>query len=964
MARFARIAATLSALVCVVAHAATQRFDLPAGKAGVTLLEFARQAKLSVVFNFNAASACQTRAIRGSMEPTRALHRMLTGSGLSFRFTDAKSIAVRLIRERACTAAPDGPDSIAQVRVLGTAYSGEIDTPMGVNPLRITAADIRALGVATPYDALRTLPQNFGGGPTEDTHLGRDAATNSAIGNGLNLRGLGSGATLVLVDGRPLAPSGTAGAFTDISNIPLAAIDHFDIFLDGGSVLYGGSAVGGIVNFVLRHADGVEFEGRMGGLTPGSMGEQRLSGFWGEHWDSGRVSLTYQYYERDPLWASARPQATSDLKPFGGTNFDTAAGNPGTVVSVSSGQTWAIPPGQKGTGLTPADFAAGTQNLNDRYTHTTVLPWEDLQSIIASGRQELGESWNLFADALVDSRHVRAMQAAETSSVLVTTTNPFYTNPVPHSTDPLEVLYGFDKDLGPLTLRNVVDSGQVTAGAHYAGASSWDGQLYVGYSFENQHQVQDNTVNYAALASALADPNPLTAFNPFGDGSVTNPQTVAQIRAQSQYRLRSNLQFANVTATGTLGYLPGGDLKLTLGTDYRIQHFDSSALASGPTPVTDTLGRRVLAVFEQLKIPLLGVRNALPGLAQLDLSGGLRYEHYSDVGQVVMPQFGFEASPLMGLTLRGTWGRLYRAPDLTDLSETANLSVITVLPDPKTPSGLSNVLVWTGNNASLRPETAKSWTLGGTYVPPFLPEASVALTYFKTVFSDLVGPAPDLSLSALSDPALTWLVSRNVSEQTRAYICQHTTFLGTAAECLKMPVGALIDLRLHNLTTIKTRGIDLIGRYTLELKRSTLTFGLLGTYILEYAEAQSVNSPLINVVNTPHDPIDVRLRGSLTWSYGGLSLAGFLNFQDAYHDTDSQSARHVPSWTTADATLSYVLPESWVAPFAGLNVSLNALNVFNSYPPFLNNSAEQIGYDEENGDLVGRAVSISVRKRW
>jgi iron complex outermembrane recepter protein len=962
MARFISRGTALTVLVCTVVHAQVQSFDVPAGRAGETLLEFGRQAHLTILFNFSIVNACQTNAIRGTLDFQRALKRMLEGCGLKFSFTDFDSIVVTPIRAAAVYTDLDGPDRLLQVNIVSSPYSDdEMESPIGSVPLRITSADIRDSGAATPFDLLKTLPENFGGGPTEDTHLGRDAQTNTALGNGLNLRGLGSGATLILVNGRPLAPSGTAGAFTDISNLPLAAIDHIDIASDGGSILYGGSAVGGAVNFVLHQAEGVEMEGRMGGLTRGSVGEQRWSASGGHRWDGGQFSITYQYYQRDPLWASARAQATSDLTPFGGLNFDTLLGNPGTIVSTTTGQTWPIPAGQNGQGLKSSDFTPGPPNSYNRYLETTILPWQDLHSLVVNGSLKIDENWKLFLDSLVGLRHVGASDGGETAVLPVTKANPFYVNPIAGSSAPVDVLYGFGKDLGPIRLDNRVRSGQVSMGAEHGGPNQWSEQLYAGLAFEDQYQTQANRVNYSALANALLDKNG-TLFNPFGDGSNTDPNTLAAIRAEGAYGLKSRIYFSNANAQGPVLTLPGGDLTLTTGADVRIQDLESYGHAPGAPQTSESLQREILALYQQAIVPIVGPGNSVWGLNHLDLSTGVRYEHYSNVGQVFTPQFEFRAVPIPWLTLRGSWARLYRPPNLPDLVESGNLSTIRVLPDPTAASGLSKVLLWAGNNADLRPESAKSWTLGLTLHSESHPENSIALTYFNTVFSNLVSNAPDLAPNMLEDPALTWLVDRNVTDAIRQRICEHTHFFGVSADCLNAGIGAVIDLRLHNLATIKTRGVDLISHYSFELKRSTLALGLLGNYILKYAEAQTVSSPLTSVLNTEHNPINLRFRGSVTWKYGGFSIAAFGNYQHGYQDVESQ--RHVPSWTTADLTLQYTMPEEWKGLWGGLGVAVSALNVLNTYPPFLNNYAEQIGYDEENGDLNGRSVTLTLRKRW
>jgi hypothetical protein len=93
--------------------------------------------------------------------------------------------------------------------------------------------EIEQAGLTTTTELVNTLPQNFCGGPNENTVRGNGAETNSGLGSGMNLRGLSDDAALVLFNGRGLAPSGTAGAFTDIGNISLAAIDHMEVIQEG-----------------------------------------------------------------------------------------------------------------------------------------------------------------------------------------------------------------------------------------------------------------------------------------------------------------------------------------------------------------------------------------------------------------------------------------------------------------------------------------------------------------------------------------------------------------------------------------------------------------------------------------------------------------------------------------------------------------------------------------------------------
>jgi iron complex outermembrane receptor protein len=109
-----------------------------------------------------------------------------------------------------------------------------------------------------------------------------------------------------------------------------------------------------------------------------------------------------------------------------------------------------------------------------------------------------------------------------------------------------------------------------------------------------------------------------------------------------------------------------------------------------------------------------------------------------------------------------------------------------------------------------------------------------------------------------------------------------------------------------------------------------------------------------------HQPVDFRARASATWQWREWEATGFINYTDDYRDVASQPARHVSSWVTADLNLVYRFPRH---SHAQTSVALSSQNVFNTRPPFLNNPVG-IGYDQENGDLTGRAAVISIRRSW
>jgi iron complex outermembrane receptor protein len=134
----------------------------------------------------------------------------------------------------------------------------------------------------------------------------------------VNLRGLGARATLVLIDGRRAAPSGSDASFVDIENIPKGLIDHIDILTDGGSAFYGTDSVDGMVNVVLRDRfSGVEILAESGDATQGGQSYLQLTSRAGTRWDTGRVFADVDWYRRDALPADKRPFMNPNLTPEG-----------------------------------------------------------------------------------------------------------------------------------------------------------------------------------------------------------------------------------------------------------------------------------------------------------------------------------------------------------------------------------------------------------------------------------------------------------------------------------------------------------------------------------------------------------------------------------------------------------------------------------------------------------------------
>jgi iron complex outermembrane receptor protein len=993
---------TLAALASAsgpVAPAETETaraINIPAGPAAHTLIrEFADQTGLQLLVDFEEIRNLDTPAVTGQLTASETLARMLEGTRLTFEFVNEWTVAIVPKPDSALADGASGLDGrgagqsessdlergdrgyafespsdlrledLEQVLVLGTYFRGM--APVGAQAITIRRSDINRTGYATVQDVVRALPQNFGGGPSEDTTLGYEAGTNSSRGTALNLRGLGASATLVLLNGRRLAPGGTEGAFVDVSDIPLSAIEQIDILPDGGSALYGSDSVGGVVNFTLReNYVGRETQLRAGAVTSGALDEYQFSQLVGTRWENGNGLLALEYYDRGRLPADDRPQMASDLRPFGGDNFDTERGNPGTIIIGS--QRWAIPRGQDGRSLTASDLTAGTANLHNRQEGRDVLSEQERLSILGTLRHAPTERVKLFTDALFVQRDVYARDPALTTDLLVPTTNPFHVNPAA-DTVPVVVGYSFRDDLGPITSDVRVRTANFAFGAVIDAGAGWRISTTAGHAHSGEDGRIDAFVDFTALTKALADSNPETAFNPFGDGSHTNPSTLSVIRASSVFDAESDVGSISAVAEGPIGSLPGGAARAAIGVEYRRDTFDwslrtvSRADPTGEaTARSNSLERDARAAFMELLVPVIGAGNRRRGFERLQFSASSRYELYDDFGSTLTPRLGVSWAPTSTVVLRGTRSKSFRAPNMYRLDESGSGSMIVPLADPLSTRGASSALLWFGGNADLQEERADAWTAGLDFASSTLPGLSVSATYFSIEFEDQIRNIP-ISAGILLNPDYRDAVYRSPSPEQRERVCSRSRFVGIPGACNSAAIDLLIDARSNNVATVRTRGLDLVSSYELESAIGSFDFGLNASYVFEYSQAVRVGAPLKDLLDTEHSPVALRARGSLSWERRAVGAAAFFSYSDDYRDTISLPERRIGSWTTVDLQLSYRATDHGFLGKAGTRFSLNIRNVFDEDPPFVNNSSG-LGFDPENADLLGRLVSFQVRRDW
>ncbi len=181
---------------------------------------------------------------------------------------------------------------------------------------------IRASGEATLERVLRQLPQNANA-TAESFGSNLNSVRNLAGASTVNLRGLGSESTLVLVDGKRIGHSGLLGGVTDISSIPLSMVERIEVLLDGASAVYGSDAVGGVINIITRRDyEGAELDFNYNTPRDGSYDEWRGSISGGFNAGGTRIRASVSHSEHSGLDGADRDVTLFERSTFDGPQFD------------------------------------------------------------------------------------------------------------------------------------------------------------------------------------------------------------------------------------------------------------------------------------------------------------------------------------------------------------------------------------------------------------------------------------------------------------------------------------------------------------------------------------------------------------------------------------------------------------------------------------------------------------------
>lgn len=865
--------------------------------------------------------------------------------------------------------------------VTGTSIRGV--APVGAPVLGLTQEDIQLQPSSTTTELLRQVPAVLALGASEGYRgEGNNANANITGGNGVNLRGLGTEATLTLLNGRRLPASGVQGQYFDPSIFATTAIGRMEVMADGGSAIYGSDAVGGVINILTRrNYNGAEAYVRQGFAD--DVNSTQAGAIVGTTWRNGGAMVAYEYFTRDALMASDRAFYTDDLSAFGGADLRQNLSSPGNIIV--GGVFYPIPSGQDGTSLSAGDLlpasATNPVNLESRYQDTTAFPGQDRHSVLARIDQDLTPGISAWVEGFYAHRQIDESVGALNAALNVPATNAFFVAPAGATLSPCSsrvgapagtlcetINYSFLNDLGPRVRDAFSEVYQVASGFDADIDGNWGVSASVSFGQNIDSRTHD-TINNNQLALALLDSNPLTAFNPFGDQGATNPETLEKFRGFQTVATRALLTDFNLKVDGSLFSIAGGDVRAAIGGEYQMHDWRYNVLDNSRTPdtssVTETLSlseRNVKSVFAEVFVPLVGSGNAMPGVEELSLSAAVRYDDYSDFGTTTNPKFSLSYVPVDGLTLRGTYGTSFRAPTLSDI-DPANVVIFAEnFVDPTSSTGTTRTLfVRGGNTTDLGPEEATIWSLGADIEPVSVPGLRVSLTYFNVDYTGRI-ESPGANRAALTsalEPLLGDLVIRNPSLDLVQFFMDDEGYFSPPENPAN--IKAIVDGRKVNVGALQTEGLEGTIQYRTDVGEGTLSAGVLGSYVLNFKRRVFPNEPIRDLVNTFSNPLQFRMRGNLGYSLDQFDAIAFVNHSGGYiNDTVNPDVR-VPSYTTFDLGLRYRIEPGFLS-INEVELSLDVQNLFDKDPPIVLTPVP-LPFDGQVADIFGRQVKIGLRVR-
>ena len=909
-------------------------------------------------------------------------------------------------------------DATQRVEITGSSIK-RINAESSLPVQSYTADDIKKTGVTTVTDLIQALPamQGFTTNSQSINGGGGGAATAS-------LHALGSNYTLVLLNGRRMAPLNT-GSVVNLNSIPLSAIERVDVLTDGASALYGADAIAGVVNFITRK-DSQEGFASASAYMPqhkgGASATASISkGFGDLNKDKFNFLLSASIDKQQKLDASQRPFSKTGVLKFmdGGEEqeIDLVSSNsvPGNVTAtLSDGSKVQFSPYLMKNGACSSPTL--TMQIGNRcffdYSATVESVAESHRaSLFGAGRVQLGESASVFSE-LGFSRFYNDPRYAPPAQQLIRATQGLIDADITpylsalgkggttvssatynlrlydaggrqdrYQTDALHFVLGGDFSLGAIDLTTSYTHSQ----------NKWSDTAEGGYADKIQFD--------ALVASGTWDP----LMSVYGEGKTALASAVLHQKLDESTSSIDNLQ---VRGSTTLGRLAGGDIGLGLGLDVTKQKYSDTPSAilmgnnklqkdyfdaivgggGGALPFNSS--RKSYGVYTELNLPLT---------KQLEVNGAARYDSYGAVQNDM--NFDTDGNPIGSATqgnknssatyklstrfaptkdflVRASLGTGFRAPTLANVTSPLQAAGSTGNHDCPFQPGDAQY-AWCGGSSSsewnaqsggnpltgagaLKPEHSTQWTVGFVVEPMDGLTASVDLWAVR--LKDQIGSITESTAfgDGKSTTRYPGLFTYAKDPNTGEY---QLTFLS-------VPI---------NTGRAAYQGLDLSSEYRTNTPLGRLTSRAKATYMLRADYQQPGLDGYFNSMNKigldGQNTFQWTLNASVTLQSGAFTHTLTGNFKPGYQDdyTDYCSGgyndatgecmgnRHVGNYNVFDWQTKYDVNKD-------LAITVGLKNMFDTKPPFSiidqGGTSNARGFDGRYTDPIGRQFYLTASYKF
>jgi len=864
---------------------------------------------------------------------------------------------------------------LPRVEVTGSAIR-RVQSETALPVQTISRAEIEKAGVTTAAELMGRVSANSNG-LTDGASInvgGDQRGFNSA-----NLRGIGTSSTLVLLNGRRMANFASPGddSGVDLNNIPAAALERVEVLLDGASALYGTDAIGGVINFITRKDfQGLEANVYVGTTDEGGAGKRTASLSAGKgvlERDGYNIFAVADFQRTNPLNTSQRSfipglqveqrlghllssytspaniRLTSAQRDHLQEIGFTLNGKPITNRLINLSVPGCAPPAN----VYLPDGTGGVDACTYNYMGDTELyPKSEKASVLSRAVIKLGGSHQAYAEV--------ALSRAKTD---YTGSSARVAGYVDYSRVPQLAGTGLDQlddDIpGELELRmRLNEAGQRTSTLTSEGVRVVVGVTGTvgGWDYDTAYNHSVNTVKdrdthgyllYNELLEGIADGR----INPFGPSSPEGRALIDSIQVDDVVRrARGTLDAVDVKLSRALMPMAGGDLAVAIGGEARREknQFTPSALLLSDNINNDAAPEGGRATSDSRDVAAVYGEVLVPFAKQWEAQLSARYDHYENVGGATSPKIGLTYRPSDALLLRGSAGRGFRAPSMTELYRPTVYSSTATLPDPVYCATVENNYSdcadnWDTrrySNDALKPERSRQFSLGAVFAAG--KHVSASLDYWNIKRTNLISEiGDDIILGNLAKYGD--LVYRD-EDGLIDYI-----------ELRKDNRGAQLARGLDLALTV--RGVDTaIGRFGGRLN---------GTYVLTSKIQNAPGDAFVSNLNRfVTDGVVQRWRHtvSVDWDRGPLSASLQNTFSSGYEDQNTAINIDNGSVVAANRVKRYSLWDlsSAYAVNTNLKLRVGIQNLFDTSPPYSNQAYFFLsGYDPSYTDPRGRRFYAS-----